>query len=178
MPVGSVVCSRRPGGTRDEPAEPSVEPAAHGHPGRGRRRGGEPRLDRRRRRRGRPRRGAGARRRGGRVRTGAAADWAAAVGGASTQDFFDAASRGRRWREAPTATLRTLADQRSPHATAYAQALAEVTAAACDLGEPTMRVVGNASVAAAAQLSVVRPDAARPARMPSAAPLRAVGPDR
>jgi Cdc6-like AAA superfamily ATPase len=87
---------------------------------------------------------------------GAADDWAAAVGGGSTQDFFDAASRGRRWREAPTATLRSLADQRSPHAAAYAQALAEVTAAACDLGEPTMRVVGNASVAAAAQLSVVR----------------------
>ena len=107
---------------------------------------------------------------------GAATDWATAVGGASTQDFFDAASRGRRWREAPTATLRTLADQRSPHATAYAQALAEVTAAACDLGEPTMRVVGNASVAAAAQLSVVRPDppTARPDAV--AAPLRAAGP--
>ena len=89
---------------------------------------------------------------------GAATDWAVAVGGASTQDFFDAASRGRRWREAPTATLRTLADQRSPHAAAYARALAEVTAAACDLGEPTMRVVGNASVAAAAQLSAVRHD--------------------
>ena len=93
---------------------------------------------------------------------GAATDWSTEFGGASTQDFFDAASRGRRWRQAPTATLRTLADQRSPHATAYARALAEVTAAACDLGEPTMRVVGNASVAAAAQLSAVRhepPDA-------------------
>ena len=32
------------------------------------------------------------------------------------------------------------------------EALAEVAAAACELGEPTMRVVGNASVAAAAQL--------------------------
>ena len=106
---------------------------------------------------------------------GAATDWATAVEGASTQDFFDAASRGRRWREAPTATLRTLADQRSPHATAYAQALAEVTAAACDLGEPTMRVVGNASVAAAAQLSVVRPDPL-PGPDAVAAPLRAAGP--
>ncbi|HYN68052.1 MAG TPA: AAA family ATPase [Ornithinibacter sp.] len=86
----------------------------------------------------------------------AAADWAVAAGGGSTQDFFDAASRGRRWREAPTATLRSLADQRSPHAMAYAEALATVASAACDLGEPTMRVVGNASVAAAAQLSVVR----------------------
>ncbi len=99
---------------------------------------------------------------------GAATDWAVAVGGASTQDFFDAASRGRRWREAPTATLRSLADQRSPHTAAYADALAQVAAAACELGEPTMRVVGNASVAAAAQRSVLRsvppadaPDAAR-----------------
>jgi Cdc6-like AAA superfamily ATPase len=91
---------------------------------------------------------------------GAAGDWAVAAGGASTQDFFDAASRGRRWREAPTATLRTLADQQSPHTADYATALAEVASAACDLGEPTMRVMGNASVAAAAQLSLVRP--ARP----------------
>ena len=35
----------------------------------------------------------------------------------------------------------------------YAEALAEVVAAACGLGEPTMRVSGNASVAAAAQLT-------------------------
>jgi SpoVK/Ycf46/Vps4 family AAA+-type ATPase len=35
----------------------------------------------------------------------------------------------------------------------YAQALAEVVSAACGLGEPTMRVIGNASVAAAAQLT-------------------------
>jgi hypothetical protein len=35
---------------------------------------------------------------------------------------------------------------------AYAEALAEIASAACTLGEPTMRVIGNASVAAAAQL--------------------------
>ncbi len=87
----------------------------------------------------------------------AATDWSVAVGGASTQDFFDSASRGRRWRGAPTAILSALAAQQSPHTRAYAEALAEVTAAACELGEPTMRVIGNASVAAAAQLSVVRP---------------------
>ena len=87
----------------------------------------------------------------------AATDWGLAVGGATTQDFFDAASRGRRWREAPTTTLTALAAQRSPHTQAYAEALAEVASAACELGEPTMRVIGNASVAAAAQLSVVRP---------------------
>ncbi len=87
----------------------------------------------------------------------AAADWGLAAGGATAQDFFDAASRGRRWRDAPTATLSALAAQRSPHTQAYAEALAEVASAACELGEPTMRVIGNASVAAAAQLSVVRP---------------------
>ncbi len=86
---------------------------------------------------------------------GAAADWARAVGPATTQDFFDAASRGRRWRESPTAGLSALVAQGSPSARPYAEALAEVASAACQLGEPTMRVIGNASVAAAAQLSAV-----------------------
>ncbi|MEV0288439.1 MULTISPECIES: AAA family ATPase [unclassified Kribbella] len=84
--------------------------------------------------------------------TGAPADWAKATPGATTQDFFDAAVRGRRWRGAPTATLVELIAQGSAEKVAYAQALAEVASAACTLGEPTMRVVGNASVAAAAQL--------------------------
>jgi len=84
---------------------------------------------------------------------GAAASWAAAVGGATTQDFFDAATRGRRWRAAPTATLSGLVAQGSSHKVPYAEALAEVASAACDLGVPTMRVIGNASVAAAAQLT-------------------------
>ena len=86
---------------------------------------------------------------------GAASDWAGAVDQASTQDFFDAASRGRRWRESPTASLSALVAQGSSSARAYAEALAEVASAACQLGEPTMRVIGNASVAAAAQLSAV-----------------------
>jgi adenylate kinase family enzyme len=84
---------------------------------------------------------------------GAAAAWSEAVGGGTTQDFFDAASRGRRWREAPTATLGLLVAQGSPFSAPYAQALAEVVSAACSLGEPTMRVVDNASLAAAAQLT-------------------------
>ena len=88
----------------------------------------------------------------------AATDWTDAAGGTtSTQDFFDAASRGRRWRDSPTAILSSLSAQGSPHATDYAGALAEVASAACELGEPTMRVIGNASVAAAAQLSAVPP---------------------
>jgi len=84
---------------------------------------------------------------------GAAADWATAVGGGTTQDFFDAATRGRRWRAAPTATLGALVAQGSSLSVPYAEALAQVVSAACRLGEPTMRVVGNASVAAAAQLT-------------------------
>ena len=83
---------------------------------------------------------------------GAPADWAKAVPGGTTQDFFDAAVRGRRWRGAPTAALSELIATGSAEKAAYAEALAEVASAACTLGEPTMRVVGNASVAAAAQL--------------------------
>ncbi|MFC6159194.1 AAA family ATPase [Kribbella jiaozuonensis] len=83
---------------------------------------------------------------------GAPADWAKAVPGGTTQDFFDAAVRGRRWRGAPTAVLTELIANSSPEKAAYAEALAEIASAACTLGEPTMRVVGNASVAAAAQL--------------------------
>ncbi len=85
----------------------------------------------------------------------AAPDWTAAVGGGTTRDFFDAATRARRWRGAPTVSLAGLAADRSEHAAAYAAALAEVASAACTLGEPTMRVIGNASVAAAAQLQAV-----------------------
>ena len=95
----------------------------------------------------------------------AATDWAGAAGDTtSTQDFFDAASRGRRWRDSPTAILSSLSAQRSPHASDYAAALAEVASAACELGEPTMRVIGNASVAAAAQLAVTD-------RLPVSAPM-------
>jgi hypothetical protein len=103
---------------------------------------------------------------------GAAASWAVAVGGGTTQDFFDAATRGRRWRAAPTATLNALVAQGSMRSAAYAQALAEVVSAACALGEPTMRVIGNASVAAAAQLR------AAGARPPSAVttPRNPLGP--
>src|SRR6185436_20847102 len=102
---------------------------------------------------------------------GAAASWGAAVGGGTTRDFFDAASRGRRWRAAPTATLSSLVAQGSSHSVPYAEALAEVVSAACSLGEPTMRVIGNASVAAAAQLTAAgSPTSSPERRQPVAAP--------
>ncbi|HST82821.1 MAG TPA: AAA family ATPase [Kineosporiaceae bacterium] len=85
---------------------------------------------------------------------GAAKDWAEQLG-LSVPAFFDAAISARRWRAAPTATLVALVELGGPAAAGYARALTEVAAAACALGEPTMRVVANASAAAAAQLAVV-----------------------
>jgi hypothetical protein len=96
----------------------------------------------------------------------AAGDWLVEVdadpASRSSADFFNAASRGRRWRAAPTRLLGELVASGSGYAPAYAAALAEVTSAACSLGEPTMRVIGNASVAAAAQLGAVRHWSATP----------------
>lgn len=81
----------------------------------------------------------------------AAQEWAAGLG-SDLQGFFDAAVSARRWRDAPTATLEALLQAGSGHAQEYARALTEVAAGACALGEPTIRVVANASIAAAAQL--------------------------
>jgi ATP-dependent Clp protease ATP-binding subunit ClpA len=103
----------------------------------------------------------------------AAADWAQAADLRAGSDeavnraFFEAASRGRKWRQAPTALLSLLAAERSEHTAAYAQALTEVASAACELGELTMRVTGNAAVAAAAQLAVI-PRPAQPRTTPTA----------
>ncbi|GAB3837063.1 AAA family ATPase [Kribbella italica] len=103
---------------------------------------------------------------------GASADWAAVTPGATTQDFFDAAVRGRRWRGSPTAVLSELVAQSSPEKVQYAEALAEVASAACSLGEPTMRVIGNASVAAAAQLQAA---GARPLQVAGQTPPLSTG---
>jgi Cdc6-like AAA superfamily ATPase len=105
---------------------------------------------------------------------GAPADWAAVTPGAGTQDFFDSAVRGRRWRGAPTAVLTDLVAQGSAEKIPYAEALAEVASAACSLGEPTMRVIGNASVAAAAQLQAAGARLQQVAATPTA-PAPAVG---
>ena len=89
---------------------------------------------------------------------GAARDWAevAAPGVADLAEvngvFFDAASRGRRWREHPTELLNALVGAGDSRAVDYARALTEVAAAACSLGEPTIRATANAAVAAAAYL--------------------------
>jgi hypothetical protein len=111
---------------------------------------------------------------------GAARDWVQ-VGAPGTTDlgevngaFFDAASRGRRWREHPTELLSALVDAGDGHAVDYARALTEVAAAACSLGEPTIRATANASVAAAAYLEAAgeavrtspRPGFAHPSQPP------------
>jgi len=89
---------------------------------------------------------------------GAAQDWAAQLG-LTVQAFFDAAVRARRWRQAPTAQLAGLVAAGSGSVAEYAKALVEVASVACELGEPTITVVANASVASAAQLAAagVRP---------------------
>jgi hypothetical protein len=96
-------------------------------------------------------------------------DWCDQTGHQDPQDFFDAAHRGRRWRAAPTALLGQLVVNRSPHATHYAEALAEACRAAQTLGAPNPRTAGNAAVAAAAQLGALTrptaPETTRPAVM-------------
>ncbi len=84
---------------------------------------------------------------------GAFVDWCSATGRPSgAEAFFDAASRGRRYRSASTATMSSLAVGRSSHAPTYAAALGDVALAAAELGEPDPRAMGNAATAAAAQL--------------------------
>jgi hypothetical protein len=86
---------------------------------------------------------------------GAGQAWADQLG-LTLAGFFDAAISARRWRAAPTAILTGLAEAGVPAAVGYARALTEVAAAACSLGEPTMRVVANASAASAAQLAAAK----------------------
>ena len=84
---------------------------------------------------------------------GAFVDWCAETGrSTSAQEFFDAASRGRRYRSAPTASMSSLAVVGSSCAPTYAAALGDVALAAAMLGAADPRATGNAATAAAAQL--------------------------
>ncbi|UCN15250.1 AAA family ATPase [Cellulomonas iranensis] len=69
--------------------------------------------------------------------------------------FFTAAGSARRWRHAPTDLLGALVAGGSPHAVAYADALAQLVSSACDLGSPALEVVAAASVTAAVQRAAV-----------------------
>ncbi|MCU1538411.1 MAG: ATPase central domain protein [Humibacillus sp.] len=112
---------------------------------------------------------------------GAATEWARVAHpgltdlGRVNEAFFDAASRGRRWRSAPTDHLETLVAGRSSLAGEYAEALTEVASAAVMLGTAPIWVIANASAASGAYL-----DAARGSRprlsTPGALPLAPGGP--
>ena len=77
------------------------------------------------------------------------------AGGA--QAFFEAASRGRRYRSGPTVLMSALGTGDTKLAAAYADALAAVAASACLLGEPHPQVAGSAAAATAAQRSALYP---------------------
>jgi adenylate kinase family enzyme len=101
---------------------------------------------------------------------GAYVDWSEQTGGdRSAEDFMDAASRGRRYRAAPTPTMAGLSLARSTHAPAYAKALSDVALAACTLGEANPRVIGNATTASAAQLGETPNPLTRPHPVPEEA---------
>ncbi|MEI2819223.1 MAG: AAA family ATPase [Marmoricola sp.] len=101
--------------------------------------------------------------------TGAYLDWSAQTGGGrSAQEFADAASRGRRFRTSPTPSMAALSLAKSPQAADYARALADVATAACGLGEENPRSVGNATTAAASQLTGISAPAPRAPASPSA----------
>jgi SpoVK/Ycf46/Vps4 family AAA+-type ATPase len=73
------------------------------------------------------------------------------------QAFFEAASKGRRYRSGPTVLMSALGSGDPKHAVAYADALAVVAASACLLGEPHPQVAGSAAAATAAQRSAMYP---------------------
>ena len=73
--------------------------------------------------------------------------------GAANEAFFEAASRGRRWRSAPTDLLQGLIGARSSYAADYAERLTEVASAAVMLGTAPIWVIANASATSAAYLA-------------------------
>ncbi|WP_168582554.1 AAA family ATPase [Gephyromycinifex aptenodytis] len=77
--------------------------------------------------------------------------WREVMGG-SVQDFFDDASRGRRFASGPTPLLAILTAQNPHHAGAYAAALTEVATAACTIAGAGPEAVGKAHLSAQAQL--------------------------
>jgi AAA+ superfamily predicted ATPase len=110
--------------------------------------------------------------------TGAYVDWVRETGGGrGAEDFMSAASRGRRYRSAPTPTMAQLTLTRSRHAPEYARALADVAMAAVGLGAENARVLGNATTAAAAQLGEASGPTGVPTPVSTTAPAPGSGPD-
>jgi Holliday junction resolvasome RuvABC ATP-dependent DNA helicase subunit len=66
--------------------------------------------------------------------------------------YDEYAAGGRRWRRQPTEQLTMLVAAGAPEATGHARALVEVAAAAASLGEPSLRTLQIATIAAQSQL--------------------------
>ena len=79
--------------------------------------------------------------------------------GRINEAFFDAASRGRRWRAAPTDLLEALVVSRHQLATEYAEALTEVASSAVMLGTAPIDAIAKATATSATYLAAVRPGA-------------------
>ena len=90
---------------------------------------------------------------------GAAHEWAAVALPAVTdlatinEAFFDAASRGRRWRHSPTDLLVSLAASDHDLTGDYAEALTEIASDAVMLGTAPIWVIANATAASATYLA-------------------------
>ena len=83
---------------------------------------------------------------------GAYLDWAQEQGRQpDAQEYFAAASRGRRWRVGPTPLMTQLNNTAPGQARKYSSALGAVISAACLLGRPAPQVAGLAAAATAAQ---------------------------
>jgi Holliday junction resolvasome RuvABC ATP-dependent DNA helicase subunit len=93
---------------------------------------------------------------------GASVQWVEQTDAGGAGEFFEAASSARRWRASPTDLLSRLAIESPEHAGDYAKALTDVVAAASELGEPSLGVLGAASATAAAQLAGARQSPAVP----------------
>lgn len=109
--------------------------------------------------------------------TGAFLAWASELGrDADAQAFFEASSKGRRFRVSPTPLMSELANTRPQVAQAYAAALAQVASSACLLGEPDAQVAGAAAAAAAAQMQAGGPRPSASGQAGGTSPGRGIPP--
>jgi len=94
---------------------------------------------------------------------GAATGWALVAHpgltelGRINEAFFDAASRGRRWRGSPTDLLEALVAANHSLAGDYAEALTEVASSAVMLGTAPIDAIAKATATSATYLAAVRP---------------------
>jgi Holliday junction resolvasome RuvABC ATP-dependent DNA helicase subunit len=108
---------------------------------------------------------------------GAPAQWADAFD-LDSAHYEDYAVRGRAWRRRATDHLAILVATGVPETAIHARALIEVAAAAASIGEPSLRTLQIATIAAQSQLRAIGVAAADPfASMTARHPAPAPGPD-